>query len=522
MTSDMQRTWFELNPKLGEQQGVFLKFCRRVERAMVTGGGVLDGNELKNLRGEGALSVQRPHAIEEIKLRLVVNVILDLVAQGWSLKIKASHVFVRSPLQLIHSPIEEKDRIRKGHLLERDSQLSKKAVTDFVKSMERRRLTKTGWHSIFSLMRDGKELADKLQQAAGTNDEHTRTSLLAGTVSPYIQFVEGETSCAYTGLKLRDIWRYFRLTWVNSYKSTPGRSIMILVRDSAVPNHPVVGIAALGSSVVQQKVRDCYIGWDAGSFLDKMMHQPTAKEAMLLYEALDSLIAGIYIDDLLQDSEIELESEHLCDPTHAVIEQLRRELKVARNMHLLNPHVAIHKSKTDDVDCKDHWEQKASTMLFRSKRCLRLATLLSIRKIFQEHGFRTGSQRQLEEAVQSAQVRSAIGQLVRLIKAEHIGIDMMDITVCGAIAPYNAVLGGKLICMLLCSPEVIKFYSAKYAKKASIIASSMKAAAVKRRHNLVLLCTTSLYGVGSSQYNRVKYPPKRLVASKVKNSNLRI
>jgi hypothetical protein len=433
-------------------------------------------------------------------------VILDLVAQGWSLQVKSGQVFVRSPLKLNGTPTDEKDRIRRGHLLERDSQLGKKSVADFVKGMERRRLTKTGWHSIFSVMRDGRELADKLKRAAATDDEHSRASLLGKTVSPYLQFVEGEATCEHTGLRLRDVWRYFRLTWVNSYKSTPGRSIMILIRDAAAPNHPVIGIAALGSSVVQQKVRDCYIGWDAGSFLDKLTHHPTTKEAALLHDALDSLIAGIYIDDLLGDADIELGVEHLREPTHAVIEQLRRESKVARDMHHLNPHVAVHKSTAGDADLDGRWEQKARTMLFRSKRCLQLATLLSIRKVFQEHGFNAGSRRQLEEAVQSAQVRSAVGQLVRLIKAEHVGIDMMDITVCGAIAPYNAVLGGKLVCMLLCSPEVVRFYSAKYAKQASIIASSMKAAPVRRRHNLVLLCTTSLYGVGSSQYNRVRIP----------------
>jgi hypothetical protein len=107
-------------------------------------------------------------------------------------------------------------------------------------------------------------------------------------------------------------------------------------------------------------------------------------------------------------------------------------------------------------------------------------------------------------------VRNAIGQLVRLIKAKHVGIDMMDIVVCGAIAPYNVVLGGKLVCMLLGSPEVVKYYAAKYQKQPSIIASSMKGSPVRRPHNLVLLCTTSLYGVGSSQYNRVKVPAELL------------
>ena len=103
-------------------------------------------------------------------------------------------------------------------------------------------------------------------------------------------------------------------------------------------------------------------------------------------------------------------------------------------------------------------------------------------------------------------MREAIYQLVRMIKAEHIGIDMMDITVCGAVAPYGPILGGKLVCMLLCSPEVADYYNNRYKSQNSIIASGMKGVAVQRKPNLVLLCTTSLYGSGSSQYNRVRIP----------------
>ena len=93
-----------------------------------------------------------------------------------------------------------------------------------------------------------------------------------------------------------------------------------------------------------------------------------------------------------------------------------------------------------------------------------------------------------------------------MIKANHIGVDMMDITVCGAVAPYNALLGGKLICMLLTGPEVTQYYNHRYSKHVSVIASSMKGTAVIKSPNLVLLGTTSLYGSGSSQYNRVRIP----------------
>src|ERR1700722_13004181 len=81
---------------------------------------------------------------------------------------------------------------------------------------------------------------------------------------------------------------------------------------------------------------------------------------------------------------------------------------------------------------------------------------------------------------------------------------MEDIAVCGAIAPYNALLGGKLVSMLLTSPEVVIAYRERYRASRSVIASSMAGRPIVRPSDLVLLCTTSLYGAGSSQYNRLR------------------
>ena len=86
----------------------------------------------------------------------------------------------------------------------------------------------------------------------------------------------------------------------------------------------------------------------------------------------------------------------------------------------------------------------------------------------------------------------------------------MDIIVCGSVAPYNILTGGKLVSMLMLSPEVTQFYKKKYKNSISLIASSMKGKAVKRIPNLVLLNTTSLYHVGSSQYNRIRIPANEI------------
>jgi hypothetical protein len=91
-------------------------------------------------------------------------------------------------------------------------------------------------------------------------------------------------------------------------------------------------------------------------------------------------------------------------------------------------------------------------------------------------------------------------------KTQHIGSSLMELNVCGAIPPYNEILGGKLVALLATSPQVIHDYKERYANKASMIASRLKGQNVFRPADLVYIGTTSLYYVGSSQYNRLKIP----------------
>ena len=60
--------------------------------------------------------------------------------------------------------------------------------------------------------------------------------------------------------------------------------------------------------------------------------------------------------------------------------------------------------------------------------------------------------------------------------------------------------------MLAASPEVVVAYRDKYVEQESEIASSMAGRPIVRPSQLVFLGTTSLYGVGSSQYNRLHMP----------------
>jgi len=83
---------------------------------------------------------------------------------------------------------------------------------------------------------------------------------------------------------------------------------------------------------------------------------------------------------------------------------------------------------------------------------------------------------------------------------------MMDITICGAIAPYNSLLGGKLVGLLATGPDVVRANERKNRTAASIIASSLGGKAMIRPSRLVLLGTTSLYDRAPSQYNRLWMP----------------
>jgi len=176
---------------------------------------------------------------DTLALVLSLYVVADLVAQGWSLCAVGSTVTLAYSATQDNGGIRSKDAVRKNHLVERDSQLREPAVAEFIRAMERRRLTSKGWHSINSLMRDGRDLADRLRLVAEASDAQERVEQLGRTIAPYLQFVETGAICEQTALLLSDIWRYFRHTWTTAYRSVPGRSIMILVRDSAAPNHPV-------------------------------------------------------------------------------------------------------------------------------------------------------------------------------------------------------------------------------------------------------------------------------------------
>ena len=498
-----------LNPNLTVLMPLFRERCACIRKMVRNCHEAVSAELIQRLRSTVLAPLTKPtkaQVQEELELLASLSVTIDLIAQGW-------RIITISPAVVIEfangfSPEAEKERIRHVHLIDRDDQLRQPATRAFIKGMEKKRLTKKGWHSIYSVMRDGESLARDLSATRSAPDLESKLEQLRGAIKPYIQFVERDAYCEHTGLRLMDIWRYFRHTWVNSYKSVPGRSMMILIRDAAVENHPVVGIACLASSVVQQSSRDKWIGWDSESAIEhfRTSTNPKRDAAWLIGES-DRFIKSIYLKDLLDSGLIT--RPDLRKPTPQIIERLLKDSERAIKHHRRYPNAAQHKHVTAGTVAE--WRARAETSLFRSKRSKQLAGLLSVRVAFQEQKIGSDvTKAAWTQAFENARFRQAVGQIVRMLKGERVGVNMMDITVCGAVAPYNLLLGGKLVCLLLCSPEVINGYQHRYENQTSLIASSMRGAPVHRRAQLVLLCTTSLYGSALSQYSRVKVPAEAI------------
>jgi hypothetical protein len=435
---------------------------------------------------------------------LLLSVLCDLALQGWSLQFVQQELFLGSPSSSSNSTLE-KQRVRAGHAVERERQLGDPNTRSFVAQMEEARLHDGKWMSIFSLMRDGRELADTLSRAREVG------ASIDSVIDPYLQFVNGDERCETTGLRLADIWRYFRLTWSSAYQSSPGRRMHVLVRDRAAPNHPVIGIAALCSAVVQLSVRDEWIGWTPEKVLARLDERITRPDAEYFLETLNQAIDTLYVDDFLQEGL--LRRSELARPTAATVRRMEGEAKRSRVAHEEDPTARAHDAWSAEPSAED-WVAVAESPLFRSKRAVALTDLLQTKLELSELGYSEPSVAALRLVLGSTRGRRALSRIIRTAKAQHVGIDMMDISTCGAIAPYNALLGGKLVSLLMMSPEVVAQYRRRYGAAVSLIASGMAGALVRRAPKLVLLGTTSLYGVASSQYNRL-----RIRASELEGAN---
>lgn len=423
------------------------------------------------------------------------------------------------------------------------------SVQAFVRSMEQPRPSSRGERSILSLFGDGARL-HRLTSEAASLPRLERVSFLRQHIQPYLQLVEGERRDPHTKLRLIDIWRYFRLTWSTPYRSTPGRNLFYLVRDAAEEGHPVVGIAALSNAVIGLRCRDDRIGWTPDALAEQLLaarrgdvetyRQTAWTVAALLERYLETGVAAISWGDITIANEVAYPSEDgiaaleaiAAEAMQARYDRLREERGVAdmEDFRLEEP--------PDGSPIGAREDRASHHALFHRKRAQKLAALLRAKLLCQQKNVFTNAPEGLPRLLwndaawtrPSEAGRSALRTILLAQKDTKIGTSMMEITVCGAIAPYSYLLGGKLVAMLLTSPQVVQEYRARYGRQSSTIASQMAERDVTRDADLVLLGTSSLYAgrldakrfgeggkdaksakmspqfVSASQYNRLRLP----------------
>jgi hypothetical protein len=442
---------------------------------------------------------------EQHEVRVIISALCDLYSKGWRFYLTSVGAFAKQPAKIHGEPIAEKERVRAALAYERDGQLRNDSTAAFIRTMERRRPGPIGWCSIFSLMRDGRHLAAALRECAAEPRGETRVAKLKTVIDPYLQFADAGKD-RFTGLDLGDVWRYFRYTWVMPYLSMPGRKVWVLVRDRAAPNHPVIGIASFGNAVVHQGPRDELFEWTPSHLLARLEREANKGWAEWLIDSLQEQFNGVFIEDFLHEGITDRKS--LKRPTGHTVEVLRQFASANKKDHGEDENAAEYDRDGElrEVD----WLKRARMSLFRWKRAEVLAMLLEVRKTWQDAGFDAADAEKLRSLLKTKVGKHSIELLLRRIKSDHVGIDMLEITTCGAIAPYNHILGGKLVAMLLASPEIVRAYARFYGSSPSVIASSIAGRAVCRKPNLVYLGTTSLYSVGSSQYNRISIPAEQV------------
>lgn len=440
--------------------------------------------------------------VQRKKYRAVWMLLRDLIRASWKACYREGVLEMRLPA-LDKSELEGSSLTEMKSLLRswmQDSRLERLQIySDFINRMERDTAAKK---SICHLIADGDDLHARL--CAISNNEIK----IGDAIKPYLQLVRENERDEFTGQKLSEIWRYFRLSWSTPAETTPGRTMQYLIRDAAHPSHAIMGIASLENTAVQITCRDDYIGWNAPSFIDRLKAEGCHTKARSAIEKLlgylEDGIQGIDYVDLCSSADIDAPSDDVIRKLQYIAvsaEEERQDLLKAYQGG--NPDAASEeKSELGSIS------KEIEQALYRRKRADQLGKLLGAKKALSDLIHNEKFDELWSAFCDGDNGKSYIRTALIAQKAKHIGSSMMELNVCGAIPPYNEILGGKLVALLATSPQVISDYRDRYSDKRSEIASRLKGEDVCRPADLVYVGTTSLYYVGSSQYNRLKIPGK--------------
>ncbi len=145
------------------------------------------------------------------------------------------------------------------------------------------------------------EIIHKHKKWIDENIEFARKQLANGTdvltskIDPVIEVCETREQ--------HKLFKLLRFYWSSPYSEYVGRRIKLIIRDRALSNKPVIGIAALGSPIIHIPERDDFIGWDKNTRTKNLIYTLDAYVIGAL-PPYNYLLGGKLISYILASNEI--------------------------------------------------------------------------------------------------------------------------------------------------------------------------------------------------------------------------
>ena len=431
----------------------------------------------------------------DLAIRAFAYVLADLVDQKWSFKCSSDG------LNLSRSKKTD-DLVRDQLHVRRDASLATPSVKSFLAMMESHKDCSEK-KSIRELIHDGTDLAKQIQAVLDENLEIT------DVIRPSLQLVTAGKKDKITGHYLTDVWRYCRLTWSLEYNPVPGRQMTFLIRNDAQKNKPIMAIGSLASPILQHGIRDDWIGWSYKGILSALamgkFDYPDIIELMI--DAIETAISDLFIDDLNINQNI-IDRPSFSDIYR--LESICEREKIKRIEMLKSDSADDYRRKVTPKTMTDQEIlDRAKTPLFRGKRAGRLAKLLKVKRFINKLQNSKNHYEATQMIFYTSEGKSALRFAVGEIRTVGTSSRVADLNVCGAIPPYNHLIGGKLAALSVFSEEMQKYYRLRYRDAESEIATFMAGRRITRPTNLEVITTTSLFGDKLGQYHGLKIKKAR-------------
>ena len=170
--------------------------------------------------------LQIPTQSHEEKVKLLI--FRDLLRLGWQLDFSSEMAKIVPPEQYDKEVIKASMSYKRREILQQDY--------DWIKSY----------------------LPLARQNLADGND------VLSSKIEPIVEICTTQSQ--------HNLFRILRHYWSSPYSDYVGRRMKLIIRDKGLPSKPVIGIAALGSSIIHIPERDDWIGWDTATRTDRIIY----------------------------------------------------------------------------------------------------------------------------------------------------------------------------------------------------------------------------------------------------------